>query len=81
MTMTSISKSKWTTYATSGYTHDVANDQASAGGIHFHQIRKTKAGWQYRICQSNGRRRAYGPVSPISDEDGEACFATAQQIR
>ncbi len=72
-------KSTWTTYATSGYTHDVANDQGSQGGVHHHQVRKTKYGWQYRICQANGRHSAFGPVTPISEEDGEARFATALQ--
>ncbi len=72
-------KSTWNTYKTRGYTHDVANDQASAGGVHHHQVRKTASGWQVRIVQSNGRHVAYGPVSPVSDEDGEAYFATAAQ--
>lgn len=73
-----IRKSNWTTYATTGYTHDVANDQASAGGVHHHQVRKTKGGWQYRVCQSNGRHQSYGPVESMSDEDGEAKFAEAK---
>ena len=72
-------KTTWTTYATTGYTHDVANDQASAGGVHHPQVRQTKAGWQARICQSNGRHQSYGPVTPISDEDGAAHFASAEQ--
>lgn len=77
---TAIRKSQWNTYATYGYTYDVANDQASAGGVHLHQVRKTKGGfWQKRIVQSNGRHTAYGPVSPITEEEGEAAFATAQQ--
>lgn len=74
-----LRKSTWNTYATRGYTHDVANDQRSAGGVHLHQIRKTAAGWQSRICQTNGQWEAYGEVSPISEQDGEAYFATAQQ--
>jgi hypothetical protein len=74
-----MKKMKWNTYATTGYTHDVANDQASAGGVHLHQVRKTSFGWQIRICQSNGRHQSYGPVSPIDDADGEANYATAQQ--
>jgi hypothetical protein len=74
-----IRKNNWNTYATRGYTYDAANDQASAGGVHHHQVRLGKAGWQTRICQSNGRHQAYGPVSAISDEDGEANFATAKQ--
>ena len=69
----------WNTYHTSGYTQDVANDQASAGGIHLHQVRYTADGWQERICQTNGRHSAYGPVSSVDDETGAAHFATAQQ--
>lgn len=75
-----IRKSNWNTYATYGYTYDVANNQSSAGGVHEHQVRRTRGGhWQKRICQSNGRHQAYGPVSPLSEEEGEAFFATAQQ--
>lgn len=77
--MTTIRKSNWNTYATRGYTHDVANDQASAGGVHHHQVRLGKRGWQHRICQSNGRYQSYGPVSVITDAEGEAHFATAEQ--
>ncbi len=71
----------WTTYRTAGYTFDAANDQASAGGVHHHQVRKTKSGWQKRILQSNGRHEAAGPVTAISDLEGEAAFATAKQER
>lgn len=73
-----LRKSNWNTYATYGYTHDVANDQSSAGGVHLYQVRLAKAGWQKRICQSNGRHQSYGPVESISAADGEACFATAK---
>ncbi len=78
MTTTKIRKTAWNTYATYCFTHDVANDQASAGGIHVHEVRKTKAGWQKRICQINGRHTSYGTVSQVSDADGEAAFATAR---
>ncbi len=74
-----MKKSTWNTYATSGYTYDVANDQASAGGVHLHQVRRNRSGWQTRICQSNGRHQSYGPVESIDDAEGEAHFATAQQ--
>lgn len=73
-----MSKSTWTTWATRGYTHDVANDQRSAGGVHLHQVRKTKAGWQARVLQSNGKYRHPGEVSPIEDAEGEARYATAK---
>lgn len=76
---TAIRKSTWNTYAIAAYTYDVANDQASAGGVHCHQVRKTESGWQTRIRQGNGRHVSFGPVSPISEADGEAHFATAQQ--
>ena len=73
-------KTTWNTYAVRGYTYDVANDQASAGGVHCHQVRRTRTGlWQTRIEQSNGRHTSYGPVTPISEEEGEALFATAAQ--
>ncbi len=73
-----IRKTTWNTYKTTGFTHDVANDQASAGGVHHHQVRKTKTGWQKRIYQSNGRHGAHGPVEAITDDEGESYFATAQ---
>lgn len=72
-------KDTWHTYRTTCYTHDVAQDQASAGGVHHHQIRRTRRGWQTRICQSNGRHTSYGPVFAISDAEGEAHHATAEQ--
>jgi hypothetical protein len=71
-----IRKSNWNTYATHGYTHDVANDQASAGGVHLYQVRLTDRGWQTRICQSNGKHQAYSEATLISDQDGEAHYAT-----
>lgn len=74
-----MQKTTWNTYATRCYTYDVANDQRSAGGVHLHQVRKTKSGWQKRILQSNGRFEAAGEVEPISEAEGEAKFATAQQ--
>jgi len=74
---TKLRKTNWNTFRTTCYTHDVANDQSSAGGVHHHEVRRGKSGWQYRITQSNGRSSASGPVEPMSDEDGEAAFATA----
>lgn len=74
-----IRRDRWNTYATYGYTHDVANDQKSAGGVHHHEIRKTKAGWQTRICQCNGNHIAYGPVESVDDAEGESLFAQAAQ--
>jgi len=78
--MKKVRATTWNTYRMTGYTHDVANDQASAGGVHYHEIRRSDSGgWQYRVCQSNGRHSAYGPVEVISDEDGEARFEAAKQ--
>ena len=69
-----INPRKWNTYYVGGYTHDVANDQSSAGGVHLHQVRKTANGWQKRICQSNGKHQAYSPIEKISDSDGVEKF-------
>lgn len=71
-------KTTWNTYKILGYTHDVANDQRSAGGIHDYQVRKGKAGWQTRIRQSNGRYQSFSAVWPISEQDGEAYFEQAR---
>lgn len=79
MTTTKLSKRTWNTYYICGYAYDVANDQRSAGGVHLHQVRRTKTGWQKRICQSNGQYESYGPVELIDDATGEAHFATACQ--
>jgi len=73
-----MNKRKWNTYATQGYTCDVANDPRSTGGVHEYQVRWTRSGWQQRTLQTNGRHEAAGPVRPIDDADGEAKFATAQ---
>jgi len=43
-----------------------------------HQVRKTKAGWQRRILQSNGNYKAVGPVTSISDSEGEALWRKAK---
>ena len=75
-----LRKSTWNTYSIRGYTHDVANDQASAGGVHLYQIRYTKHGWQKRVLQSNGRHEAYGEVSPVDYSEGAAAFAEAEAI-
>lgn len=70
--------STWNTYRVSGYTHDVANDQRSAGGVHLHQVRRTKSGWQERVKQSNGRFASFGAVRAIADREGEVYFAKAR---
>ncbi len=73
-----VKKTTWNTYMTRCYTYDVAKDQRSAGGVHHHQVRKTKSGWQKRVLQSNGMYSAAGPVNAITDEEGEAFFETAK---
>jgi len=71
-------KDKWNSFAMRGYSHDVANDQTSAGGTHTHQVKKTKAGWLVRIRQSNGSHTAYSQSWPVSDLEGEAAFESAK---
>lgn len=71
-------KDRWNTYDTRGYTYDVANDQASAGGVHLHQVRRSRNGWRRRILQSNGNHQAAGTVQNIEDAEGEALFAQAE---
>lgn len=71
-------KTTWNTYAMNGYTHDVANCQASAGGVHLHQIRKTPSGWQQRVLQSNGNHQAAGEVWSIPESEGEVKFERAK---
>lgn len=74
-----MNKHTWNTYDISGYTCDVANDQASAGGVRIHQVRQTRAGkWQRRILQSNGQHEAAGPTKPLSAAAGEALYARAK---
>lgn len=75
--MSKLRKSTWNTYITSCYTHDVANDQRSAGGTHNHQVRKASGGWQRRIRQSNGAHEAFSQPESISDEEGERLFRMA----
>lgn len=79
MVSNQLKASNWNTYYRGGYTHDVANDQRSAGGVHLHQVRKGKGRWQKRICQSNGRFDAYSKVEPLTDAEGEERFARAQE--
>jgi hypothetical protein len=73
-----MKQANWNTYKTTSYTHDVAQDQRSAGGVHHHQIRRTKSGWQHRVKQSNGSFASYGATVPMSDADGAALFETAE---
>ena len=36
--------SEWNTYAIYGYTHDVAQDPRSQGGVHIHEVRRARSG-------------------------------------
>ncbi len=75
---TTIRKTTWNTYRITGYTHQVGNDQRATGGVHVHQVRWTKSGWQRRTVDSNGRFESAGPVENISVGDGERLFADAE---
>ena len=70
----------WNTYAVTGYTHDVANDTASQGGVHIHQVKRLSATgiWLKRVVQSNGRHIAYGHVVPVTAEEGQALYEEAK---
>jgi len=71
-------KDVWNTYATYCYTYDVANHPQSQGGVHHHQVKRTKRGWFQRILQSNGNHEAAGPSSPINDALGEERYELAK---
>ena len=75
-----LSKRNWNTYHVNGYTHDVANDQSSAGGIHLHQVRCIKNVWEKRICQSNGNHQSYGPHERVSESEGQEWYRFVQHI-
>jgi len=70
-------RDRWNTYATRGYTFDAAQDQRSAGGVHLHQVRLGREGWQTRIKQTNGKHSAHSDVQPVDDATGEARYQTA----
>jgi hypothetical protein len=79
-TMCRINRQNWTTYRTSGYTHDVAScaNPGSEGGVHHHQVRQLRTGaWVKRILQTNGQVSAAGPVDLIHPDQGEAMLAQA----
>ena len=69
----------YTTVLTRGYTHDVANDQRSAGGVHLTQIRKTTDGWMMRIKQSNGRHSAMSPAKRITEQEAQRLIALGRK--
>lgn len=69
----------WTTYRTTGYTHQVGTDPRATGGVHFHQVRKTSTGWQKRIIESNGRYESTSPIQQLDAAEGERYFALARR--
>jgi hypothetical protein len=73
-----LKRSTWNTYRVTGYTHQVGDDPRATGAEHLHQVRKGRDGWQRRTVDSNGRFTSPGPVTPLTDAEGEAMFATAQ---
>ena len=76
--MTKLNKRPWNTYRPTCYTHDVAQDQRSAGGTHNRQVRWNGHQWQMRIRQSNGSHEAFSETWAVTDADGEAAFETAK---
>lgn len=73
-------KTTWNTYKVRAYSHDVAQHAPSTGGAHCHQVRRTAAGWQWRIMQVNGKHVSYGASQPIAADDGEACYLIAKAL-
>lgn len=49
------------------------------GGVHLHQVRQGKGGWQKRVVDSNGVYRSAGKIEAVADADGEALFVRAAQ--
>lgn len=68
----------WNTYCISGYTHQVGDDPRATGGVHLHQVRLSRSGWQRRTVDSNGRWASPGPIEGLPDDQGEALFARAE---
>ena len=64
----SLTFGETTTYRTPGYAHDVADDQASAGGVHHHCVRSTMSGFFKVIVQSNGNHQAESEPEKITEQ-------------
>jgi hypothetical protein len=75
--MATLRKSVWNTYRITGYTHQVGDDARATGGVHLHQVRRSRRGWQRRTVDSNGRYTSPGPVAPLADAEGEALYRQA----
>ena len=73
-----MKKSNWNTYKITGFTHQVGTDPRATGGVHLHQVRKHKTGWQRRTVDSNGRYTSAGMVETLSPAEGNAKFASVK---
>lgn len=71
-------KSNWNTYSTVCFSYNVAQDPRSTGGVHLHQVRRAKSGWQKRILQSNGRFSDSGPVTEVDPDEGVLLYERAK---
>jgi hypothetical protein len=80
MQTATLRKTTWNTYRTTGYTHDVGQDPRSQGGVHHHQIRHTKHGWETRILQSNGRFSCASEPQSCDGVLGQQHFEHACQL-
>ena len=67
----------WNTYKTT-LAYDDHQDHRSAGGVLHYQLRKTKDGWQTRICQINGHYEAISGYREMTEAEGVAAYATAK---
>jgi alkylated DNA nucleotide flippase Atl1 len=74
---TTLRRGTWNTYRITGYTYQAGTDARATGGVHLHEVRRGRAGWQKRVVDSNGNYSSAGEAEPISDAEGEAAFQTA----
>lgn len=73
-----MTRTTWTTYRITSGTHQVGTDVRATGGVHLHQVRRTRNGyWHTRIVDSNGRYESPGPARAITITEGEARYASA----
>jgi len=74
-----MSRSRWTTWQITSFTHAVHANTKSQGGVLIHRVRKTPAGWEERVIQSNGVHDNTGPITKIADAEGEQRYALAEK--
>lgn len=74
--MTVTITSKWQTYRTTGYTHQVGDDPRATGGVHLHQVRNGENGPLYRIVESNGKYTSATKATPASEAQVAAAKAS-----